>query len=87
MLTLTSPEALRALTGQDSGRSSWHEVTQERIQLAEATEDWKRIHIEPVHAENGRRFQIGQTFEIEVDAGSAGVADSVIPYFDHQEAS
>jgi len=44
-------DELRALVGQTLGTSSWHEVTQERIQaFADATEDWERIHVDPDRA-------------------------------------
>jgi acyl dehydratase len=51
MLTMTSVDDLRARVGQVLGTSSWHEVTQERIQaFADATEDWERLHVDPVRA-------------------------------------
>jgi acyl dehydratase len=51
VLTLTGLDALRALVGQDLGSSAWHLVSQERIQaFADATEDWERIHVDPVRA-------------------------------------
>ncbi|MGH3492679.1 MAG: MaoC family dehydratase [Sciscionella sp.] len=51
MRTLNSVDELRSLTGQTLGTSSWHEVTQERIQaFADATEDWERIHVDPARA-------------------------------------
>jgi acyl dehydratase len=44
-------DELRAQVGQTLGTSSWHEVTQERIQaFADATEDWERIHVDPDRA-------------------------------------
>jgi acyl dehydratase len=51
MLTMTSVDDLRALAGQVLGTTDWHEVTQERIQaFADATQDWERIHVDPVRA-------------------------------------
>jgi acyl dehydratase len=51
VITLSGLDALRARIGQDLGTSSWHLVTQERIQaFADATEDWERIHVDPVRA-------------------------------------
>nr|WP_242666251.1 MaoC family dehydratase [Parafrankia irregularis] len=44
-------DALRAKVGRQLGTSSWHDVTQERIQaFADATEDWERIHLDPARA-------------------------------------
>lgn len=49
--TLHSVDELRALVGQELGTTAWHEVTQDRIQaFADATEDWERIHVDPVRA-------------------------------------
>jgi acyl dehydratase len=49
--TFEGLDDLRSRTGQDLGTSAWHEVTQERIQaFADATEDWERIHVDPVRA-------------------------------------
>ena len=40
-----------ALVGSELGPSSWHEVTQARIDaFAAATEDWAPIHVDPVRA-------------------------------------
>jgi acyl dehydratase len=51
MITIEGVDALRARIGQDLGTSSWHQVTQQRIQaFADATEDWERIHVDPVRA-------------------------------------
>jgi acyl dehydratase len=51
VITFSGPAQLRAFTGQDLGSSAWHLVTQERIQaFADATEDWERIHVDPVRA-------------------------------------
>lgn len=50
MKTFTVPE-LAAQVGQSLGTSSWHEITQERIQaFADATEDWERLHVDPARA-------------------------------------
>lgn len=44
-------DGLRALVGETLGTSSWHEITQERIQaFADATEDWERLHVDPERA-------------------------------------
>ena len=51
MLTMTSVDDLRDRVGQVLGTSGWHEVTQQRIQaFADATEDWERLHVDPVRA-------------------------------------
>lgn len=51
MRILNSVDELRALVGQTLGTSSWHNVTQERIQaFADATEDWEQLHVDPVRA-------------------------------------
>lgn len=51
MRILNSVDELRALEGERLGTSSWHEITQERIQaFADATEDWERIHVDPARA-------------------------------------
>jgi acyl dehydratase len=51
MLKLTSVDDLRARVGQVLGTTEWYDVTQERIQaFADATEDWERIHVDPVRA-------------------------------------
>jgi len=51
MRILNSVDELRALAGQRLGTSAWHDVTQDRIQaFADATEDWERIHVDPVRA-------------------------------------
>jgi acyl dehydratase len=49
--TISGLDELRALTGSELGTSSWHLVTQDRIQaFADATEDWERIHVDPARA-------------------------------------
>lgn len=51
MLTLNGVDDLRSRTGTTLGTSGWHRVTQERIEaFADATEDWERIHVDPVRA-------------------------------------
>jgi acyl dehydratase len=51
MRTLNGVAELRALVGQTVGTSSWHRITQDRIQaFADATEDWADIHVDPVRA-------------------------------------
>jgi acyl dehydratase len=50
MRTFTVPE-LTAIAGERIGSSSWHEITQERINaFADATEDWEALHVDPVRA-------------------------------------
>lgn len=155
MITFRGPAELQALTGQELGTSSWHDVTQHRIQaFADATEDWEPIHVDPRRAAEtpfgvpiahglytlslgpkflyeiftmtghslglnygfdtvrflapvrvdsrvrmlaslvsseriggGVKFRIRQVFEIEGEDKPACVAESVIAYFDRQEAS
>lgn len=51
MITVNGLDDLRSRVGTDLGTSGWHEVTQPRIQaFADATEDWERIHVDPVRA-------------------------------------
>lgn len=51
MRILNSVDELRALAGQRLGTSSWHDITQERIQaFADATEDWEPLHVDPTRA-------------------------------------
>jgi acyl dehydratase len=57
-LTLTIDE-LRARAGQHLGTSSWHEITQEQVNLfADATGDHQFIHVDPERAKAG---PFGQT--------------------------
>jgi acyl dehydratase len=52
-LTLTLAE-LKARSGQHLGTSSWHEVTQEQVNLfADATGDHQWIHVDPERAVTG----------------------------------
>jgi acyl dehydratase len=47
-------EELRALTGQHVGYSSWHEITQERVNtFADATGDQQWIHVDVERARSG----------------------------------
>ncbi|MGH3489813.1 MAG: MaoC family dehydratase [Actinopolymorphaceae bacterium] len=47
-------EELRALTGRHVGYSSWHEVTQERVDtFADATGDHQWIHVDTERAASG----------------------------------
>lgn len=47
-------EELRALTGQHVGYSSWHEITQERVNtFAEATGDHQWLHVDVERAKSG----------------------------------
>jgi acyl dehydratase len=58
LLSLTVDE-LRARAGQHLGTSSWHEVTQEQVNLfADATGDHQFIHVDPERAKTG---PFGQT--------------------------
>lgn len=51
--------AMRARVGTDLGTSSWHDVTQARIDaFAAATDDFEDIHVDP---ESGRRAGLGGT--------------------------
>lgn len=55
VISMNGVDELRARVGQDLGTSSWHQVTQERIQaFADATEDWERIHVDPARAAETR---------------------------------
>lgn len=43
-----SPAALKAMEGQEIGRSGWVEISQARIDaFADVTEDWQAIHLDP----------------------------------------
>jgi Acyl dehydratase len=47
-------EELRALTGQHVGYSTWHEITQERVNtFADATGDHQWIHVDVERAKSG----------------------------------
>ena len=57
--TITGLDELRAACGQELGVSSWHEVTQERIDaFAEATGDRYWLHVDP---ERARESEMGGT--------------------------
>lgn len=48
MRIVNGVDELRALVGEALGTSSWHEVSQDRIQaFADATEDWNPLHVDP----------------------------------------
>lgn len=52
--TLTTPEDLAELVGRPLGESSWHEITQDQVNLfADATGDHQWIHVDPVRAADG----------------------------------
>lgn len=54
MRVINGVDELRAAVGEHLGYSSWHEVTQERIdQFAEATGDHQWIHVDPEKAKQG----------------------------------
>lgn len=54
MRVINGVDELRAAVGEHLGYSSWHEVTQERIdQFAEATGDHQWIHVDPERAKDG----------------------------------
>lgn len=54
MRVINGVDELRAAVGERLGYSSWHEVTQERIdQFAEATGDHQWIHVDPERAKDG----------------------------------
>ena len=49
--TVDSPQAMKALIGQELGVSDWLEITQERVdRFAEATDDHQWIHVDPERA-------------------------------------
>ena len=51
---LQTPADLLELVGQPLGVSSWHEITQDRVNMfAEATDDRQWIHVDPVRAAAG----------------------------------
>lgn len=51
MLTINGITGLHDRAGQDLGHSSWHEVTQERIDaFAASTDDYEEIHVNPERA-------------------------------------
>jgi acyl dehydratase len=59
MLTINGIAALRERVGEDLGTSSWHLVTQERIDaFAAATDDYEEIHVNP---ERAKRTPFGVT--------------------------
>ena len=52
--TLTTPEDLAELVGRPLGESSWHEITQDQVNLfADATGDHQWIHIDASRAAQG----------------------------------
>jgi acyl dehydratase len=56
-LTISSFEELEALKGQELGKSEYHTITQEQINLfADATIDHQWIHTDPEKAKNGSPF-------------------------------
>ena len=47
-------DGIRALAGQDLGRSDWLQISQEQVQLfADATGDQQWIHVDPERAKDG----------------------------------
>jgi acyl dehydratase len=47
-------EEIKALAGQDLGKSAWLEITQDRVNLfADATDDHQWIHVDPERAAAG----------------------------------
>jgi acyl dehydratase len=47
-------DELENYVGQTLGQSSWHEITQEKVnRFADATEDHQWIHVDPVRAKDG----------------------------------
>jgi acyl dehydratase len=47
-------EEIKALAGQDLGKSAWLEITQDRVNLfADATDDHQWIHVDPERAKDG----------------------------------
>jgi len=52
--TVNGIDEVKALAGQDLGKSSWMEITQERVNLfADATDDHQWIHVDPERAAAG----------------------------------
>ena len=52
--TVATASALLALVGRPLGESSWHEITQEQVNLfADATGDHQWIHVDPERAAAG----------------------------------
>jgi acyl dehydratase len=52
--TVTGIDEIKGLAGKDLGKSSWLEITQERVNLfADATEDHQWIHVDPERAAAG----------------------------------
>jgi acyl dehydratase len=75
--TLDSPEALKALIGQEIAVTDWFNVTQERIQqFADATLDHQWIHVE---VERARRES---PFKAPIAHGFLTL--SLLPHFMHQ---
>jgi acyl dehydratase len=75
--TLDSPEALKALIGQEIAVTDWFNVTQERIeQFADATLDHQWIHVD---VERARRES---PFKAPIAHGFLTL--SLLPYFMHQ---
>jgi acyl dehydratase len=75
--TLDSPEALKALVGQEIAVTDWFNVTQERIQqFADATLDHQWIHVD---VERARRES---PFKAPIAHGFLTL--SLLPHFMHQ---
>ncbi len=52
--TVNGLDEVKALVGKDLGKSSWMEITQERVNLfADATDDHQWIHVDPERAAAG----------------------------------
>jgi acyl dehydratase len=52
--TVNGLDEVKALAGKDLGKSSWLEITQERVNLfADATDDHQWIHVDPQRAAAG----------------------------------
>jgi acyl dehydratase len=53
-ITVQGLDGIRALAGQDLGRSDWLQISQEQVQLfADATGDQQWIHVDPERAKDG----------------------------------
>jgi acyl dehydratase len=53
-ITVQGLDGIRALAGQDLGRSDWLQISQEQVQLfADATGDQQWIHVDPARAKDG----------------------------------
>ena len=74
--TLSTPADLIDLVGKPLGTSSWHQISQEQVDLfADATDDHQWIHVDPEKAANG---PFGSTIAHGL------LTLSLLPHFSHQ---